>query len=455
MLSRMLLTCVVFVSFTTTDALAQYFEFYQSFTMEGQNPYFEDPAGLEDPSFEFPLSQRPSQDKIFVSKDFETQDLNAVESLTRTWTGTEDEERVLGRKFVRINGSGCFANWFPIRPLTFRPFEGPSLGHYVTVRAKQDGPFEAIFGINYFDSNWNLLQKNSQLISGGETGVSRGDGDLLKKYTIPVRVPYEASFGQVWIAAPYADGTTTFDFLNVFTELRYPENARFNPNANLLRNSTRFAGDLDYYKTGYEFWNVIPGSEAGVKVDYWMPELQSKALLLGQPGSITNVYQVFDAEANQAYSVRLITDPRPGLSAANSLPHARGWFGVDFFDSDANKIDQIIFDISQGESITDATYSPVANVDFGIAWFYVEPLFRDEVLPIYEVDIRVPLDVAAAKASATNVKTAKLRSKASKSTKRTASAARSPITSAMALQARNLLPLAGSEIQGTNKKAAQ
>ena len=191
MQNRILLACVAIFSLSTVS-LAQYQEFYYDERMEGQNPFVGDPAGLEDPSFEFPLAERPSQDKIYATKDFINIDLDAVQSLTRTWIGNEDEERVLGRKFMRFNGTGGFANWFPIRPLysiASLPPAGPSLGHYVTVRARQDGPFEAIFGINYFDANWNLIQKNSALISGAEAGVSRGDGDLLKKYTIPVQVP--------------------------------------------------------------------------------------------------------------------------------------------------------------------------------------------------------------------------------------------------------------------------
>ena len=155
---------------------------------------------------------------------------------------------------------------------------------------------------------------------------SRGDGDLLKKYTIPVQVPYGAAFGQVWIAAPYEDGTTTFDFLNVFTEIRSEANDWFNPIANLLRNSSRFLGNFDYYKTGYEFWNVVPGSEPGVKVDFREPGLGEKSLLLGQPGRITNIYQVFDVQANQPYAIRLFNNLRPGLSEPDALPHARGWF---------------------------------------------------------------------------------------------------------------------------------
>ena len=109
-----------------------------------------------------------------LPRTFLNNDQSAVESLTRNWIGNEDEERVLGRKFMRFNGTGGFANWFPIRPLyaiSSLPPAGPSLGHYVTVRARQDGPFEAIFGINYFDANWNLIQKNSALISGAEAGV--------------------------------------------------------------------------------------------------------------------------------------------------------------------------------------------------------------------------------------------------------------------------------------------
>lgn len=432
MLVRMVLTSVPFLLLSTAS-------FAQSNLLNLRQEFF-----LEDPSFELPFAQRARPDKLFVSKDFETNDFNAVQRLTRSWPLNEDEA-VLGQTFLRFNGTGSLASWFPLENL-YRGGDGveggPSRGHYVSVRARQDGPFESIFGINYFDANWKLIQKNSALISGAAPGVSRGDGDLLKKYSLAVQVPYEAKFGQVWIAAPYANGTTTFDFLGVFTEIPTLDNSMFDPHANLLRNNL-FAAEPDFQVTGYEFWNAVPGSEGGVKVDY-LPGSETKVLLLGQPGRITNLYQVCDIEANQPYAITMIPFARTSSGVANPLPQARGWFGVDFFDSSAKKIDQVVFDMSQGESVAQVTYNPAANADFAIAWFYVEPLFRDEVIPIYYVNIQKSYPIASAVATATKTKTTsavKATVAATKSSKRPAAAPSSPITPAIALQAKNsLLP---------------
>lgn len=469
MISRLTLSCVAFFSLSTIS-LAQYREFYSNYQMEGQNTgFFGDGVGLEDPSFEFPFNERPRPDKLFVSKDFETNDFSAVQSLTRSWVGTQSEEVVLGRKFLRINGTGCLASWFPLVPLRAfgLPSDGPSgnsMGHYVTVHAKQDGPFEAIFGINYFDANWKLIQKNSALISGAAPGVSRGDGDLLKKYTLPVRVPFDAVYGQVWIAAPYSNGTTTFDFLNVFVEDRGTSNDWFYPHSNLLRNAssrfmTSYSLDGDIYTTGYEFWTATPGSEPGLKVEFWPPQFGIKALTIGQRGRITNLYQVIDVLPNQAYAVRLDAPIRPGLRDASPLPHARAWFGIDFFDSNSNKIDQFVYDIYKGNervpgyllALSEEVINPAPNADFAIAWFYVEPLFRDEAVPIYEVDIHIPFPAAtasAAKLSTTASATTSKAKTAAKSVKQPATKQpatkqpASPITPAIALQAKNSLPAA-------------
>ena len=69
MLKRILISSFVILALSRCT-LAQYQEFYYDERMEGQNPFVGDPAGLEDPSFEFPLSERPSQDRIFATKDF-------------------------------------------------------------------------------------------------------------------------------------------------------------------------------------------------------------------------------------------------------------------------------------------------------------------------------------------------------------------------------------------------
>lgn len=72
MLVRMVLTSVPFLLLSTAS-------FAQSNLLNLRQEFF-----LEDPSFELPFAQRARPDKLFVSKDFETNDFNAVQRLTRS-----------------------------------------------------------------------------------------------------------------------------------------------------------------------------------------------------------------------------------------------------------------------------------------------------------------------------------------------------------------------------------
>lgn len=265
---------------------------------------------------------KPSIERVSYNYSFESEDpyqgwqrdKQDTRVLFRTSASVEELKR-FGKKYLQVPGEGGVQQMISIAPEV--------RAQLLTVFASRVGGWSGA-GVNYRRRNFDLISQYKVEIAPTDAASSddsslvqaTGANSPLVHYSLPVHIPPESYYAEIWCCCADEKGSVTLDNLSLFN-FTYPSPAdstieSLADKPELIANG-RFTRHPEAQVTGFEFWEPLGDALAGLThiADPRDPALPGR-LQMGQLDSETTIRQTLALAANVRYELRVeFAEPIP------------------------------------------------------------------------------------------------------------------------------------------------